>query len=74
MIDPRHLSLPQWVDAVNLALATEGPTTVLKGDDWAHWAYNAISLPKLSAFSPPDPRGFTDWREWAERFVECVPL
>jgi len=74
MIDPRHLTLHEWVDAVSLALATEGPTTVLKGTDWVQWAHNAISLPKISAFSPPDPRGFKDWREWAERFVECVPL
>lgn len=74
MIDPRHLSLPQWVDAVNLALATYGPTTKLQNDDWALWAHNLIALPKISAFSPPDPRGFPDWRAWAERFVECVPV
>lgn len=74
MIDPRLLSLHQWMDAVNLTLAAYGPTTVLKGDDWVLWAHNIISLPKVSVFSPPDPRGFADWREWAERFVECVPV
>lgn len=74
MIDPRRLSLHEWVDAVNLSLATQGPTTVLQGDDWILWAHNVISLPKISAFSPPDPRGFASWQEWAERFVECVPL
>lgn len=74
MIDPRYLSLPQWVDAVNLSLATYGPATVLQSDDWVLWAHNVLSLPKISAFSPPDPRGFSDWREWAQRFVECVPI
>lgn len=64
----------QWMDAVNLALSTSGPTTVLKNSDWAMWAYGVLSLPKISAFSPPDPRGFPDWQAWAERFVECVPL
>lgn len=68
------MSLVSWVDATNLALATYGPTTKLQSDDWVSWAQNLIALPKISAFSPPDPRGFSGWREWAERFVECVPV
>ena len=74
MIDPRGMSLPQWTDAVNLTLATTGPLEVLAGDDWVRWALTLLALPKIALFSPPDPRGFTDWRMWAERFVESVPL
>jgi hypothetical protein len=74
VIDPRHVSLIQWTDAVNLALSTKGPVTKLSGDDWSLWAYNMISIPSIASFSPPDPRHYTDWRTWAERFVECVLL
>jgi len=74
MIDPRHLTMQQWADAVNLTLASSGPTTKLQGSDWGNWAYDTIALPQVAIFSPPSPRGFARWDEWAQRFVECVPL
>jgi hypothetical protein len=74
VIDPRHLTLTQWVDAVSLVLATSAPPTKLSGDNWKAWAYNIISTPSIASFSPPVPDEFPDWRAWAERFVECVPL
>jgi hypothetical protein len=74
VIDPRHLTLTQWTDAVNLALASSGPTLRLQGQDWRGWAYNILSLPKVAALAPPDPRGFVHWLPWAERFVQAVPL
>lgn len=74
MIDPRHMTVTEWTDAINLTLATLAPVTTLQNDDWQQWAYNLISTPAISEFSPPNPRLFTEWREWAERFVECVPL
>ena len=74
MIDPRYLTLDQWTNAVNLTLATAAPPTKVEGDNWALWAYNMISTPSIAGFSPPVPIGYADWRSWAERFVECVPL
>lgn len=75
MIDPRHLSLQQWTDAVNLILATSAPPTKLRSaDNWKEWAYNTIAIPSVAAFSPPDPSIDSDWMTWAERFAECVLL
>lgn len=74
MIDPRQMTLHQWTDAVNLTLATSAPPMRLLGDDWLEWAYSTIAIPAVARFSPPVPEGYTDWRLWAERFVECVRL
>jgi hypothetical protein len=76
MIDPRYLSLVEWTDAVNLTLATLAPITVLRlqSEDWQGWAYTTVSIPAIASFCPPNPKAFTDWRAWAERFVQCVPI
>jgi hypothetical protein len=74
VIDPRFMTVHQWTDAVSLTLSTRAQTTTLIGDDWQQWAYNLISAPAIANFAPPNPGVFTDWRLWAERFVECVPL
>lgn len=76
MIDPRYLALHEWTDAVNLTLATLAPTVVLRprSEDWQEWAYATVSIPAVASFCPPNPKAFTDWRVWAERFVQCVPL
>lgn len=75
MIDPRHLTLSQWCDAVSLALATSAPPVKLRdGDDWKEWAYIVLAVPSVASFSPPAPEYYPDWRGWAERFVECVLL
>jgi hypothetical protein len=41
---------------------------------WRDWAVNAIRDPNVSIYSPPNPYDFLDWREWAFRFNQAVPL
>lgn len=41
-------------------------------DNWKEWARNLIQYPTVSAFNPPDPEFFNDWREWAVRFNQVV--
>lgn len=75
MIDPRGLSVRQWCDSTALDLS--GLMTVpvlLKEEDWERWATTVSSSTEISVYHPPDPRGFKDWREWAMRFIQAVPL
>jgi hypothetical protein len=75
VIDPRHLTVHEWTDAVNLLLATQAPTPKLAdAAGWQQWAETLIQTPSVALFTPPDPKGYADWRQWAERFVECVSL
>lgn len=75
MIDPRGLSVFQWCDGTALDLS--GLLVIPKIEDereWERWAITISSNTEISPFHPPDPRGFTDWREWAMRFIQAVPL
>lgn len=75
MIDPRGLTVTQWCDgsALELSSLINVPTLQHEGL-WQEWATNVSSNTKISVFHPPDPRHFTDWREWAMRFIQAVPL
>lgn len=75
MIDPRGLTAIQWCDSTALALSDLVTVPILsREEEWPMWAISVSSNTRISAFHPPDPRHFTDWREWAMRFVQAVPL
>lgn len=74
-IDPRYLSVTQWTDAMRLQL--EGRSAPPRLDDpnaWADWALIVVQAPRIAKMNPPDPRKFLDWRDWASRFNQAVPL
>lgn len=74
-IDPRGMSVIEWTAQTTLTLARL--TTVprlLDPKSWKFWAFNVVQAPKVAVHSPPDPSYFDDWREWAIRFNQMVPL
>jgi hypothetical protein len=75
VIDPRFLTVREWTDAMTVDLDTYGPLPRLDDDEkWRDWAVAVITLPGISVFSPPSPVEFDDWRTWADRFNQAVPL
>lgn len=74
-INPHGLAVTDWTDAMTLQLI--GYAQPPRLDDpkrWEEWALVVIQAPRISAFNPPSPYAFADWRAWAERFNEAVPL
>tara|TARA_R100001015_G_C4623462_1_gene181273 strand:+ start:1410 stop:1667 length:258 start_codon:yes stop_codon:yes gene_type:complete len=71
---PVGISLEEWADALITDFSNFGAYSPLTDPDkWQDWAsqYNrATNL--IEDF--PDPYGFdkTEWREWAERFVQST--
>ena len=68
MIDPRHMTLTQWADAV--LLSTNDAWSfgrLVDENDWQDWARAFCAAPGYSQRNPPDPYKFDDWREWAMR-------
>lgn len=75
IIDPRGLSVIEWTDFMtdellgfSLPPRLDDPTT------WQTWALSVCQSPRIAVFNPPNPRQFTDWREWADRFNQAVDL
>lgn len=70
---PIGIGLIDWTDQVSLDL--EKYTTARKLMDetkWQDWAVQFSAYGFLPGDQPPNPYGFDDWREWAERFCEAV--
>lgn len=75
-IDPRIVKdVVEWSDFMTAPLL---PLSIFRRLDdpekWQEWAYHLVQSQKIAAFNPPDPRLFDDWKEWAFRFNQVVPL
>lgn len=74
-IDPRYLDVVEWTDFTAPLLEKYGRLPRLDNPEfWKEWALTLIQKPSIQSCQPPDPRYFDDWREWAFRFNQAVPL
>jgi hypothetical protein len=65
------MGVVEWTDMMAATLPFP-PHKLIDPEDWRLWARNLIQYPQISAFNPPDPEQFEDWRGWAERFNQTV--
>lgn len=74
-VDPRGLSVQEWAAFSTPALARIATVPLLtEGRDWQQWAWVVMQSPKVAKYTPPDPRFFNNWQDWAFRFNQVVPL
>lgn len=69
--DPRDLEFNRW--AAELAL--QDPLVPLPPTEsgWQTWAVNVLAYSGLTTLlNPPDPRYYTDWRDWGTRLKETA--
>lgn len=74
-VDPRNITLEQWAADTTLPLSRLCLVPLLldpKG--WKQWAQVIIQSRNVAVYTPPDPSRFDDWRDWAFRFNQAVPL
>lgn len=69
---PYGLEFVEWAIYATEQLAEYGIAPPTSEDEWATWANALFSVPDLVAQGIPQPIGFANWREWAERFVGTV--
>lgn len=73
MISTRGLGFVQWASLTTEIIARYGlvpkPTTE---DRWQDWASQVVSIPPISALTPPQPNHFKHWRDWGTRFNEVM--
>ena len=69
---PTHMSLFDWANQVALDLDSYGALGRLDNEaEWQAWAMQFLNNTTLGR-NLPDPYGFADWRDWAERFVQTL--
>lgn len=74
-IDPRFLTVERWTAQTTPLLLQFGFLPSEATDStWQRWAASARSLPGFGSLQIPDPRTYTDWREWAFMFNEKIGL
>lgn len=70
---PVIIGLRDWADCVVLDLSNYGALSRLDNEDkWQEWALQFCVISGLSQKNVPDPFAYTDWRTWAQRFVQMV--
>lgn len=69
---PTNMALSDWADQIVLDLDPYGAfgrlDNVEKWQDWGVQFLNNTTIGK----NIPHPYDFEDWREWAERFCQCL--
>jgi len=74
-INPIGMTVRDWCDWMVSELRQYGLVSVLDQErNWKQWAIRVSELPGLAGLNPPDPRGFDDFYEWANRFNGAVQL
>lgn len=68
---PTGLALRDWSDAVVLDLDRFGAFSKLSNDDWRAWGVQFLNN-SIIGRNLPDPNGFSDWRDWAERLCSTT--
>lgn len=72
IVDPRPMTVKQWTDQMTLQLSAFGSVGRLDDEnDWQRWAENVILLVNLPSLNI-NPFLFSDWKEWAIRFLQVA--
>jgi hypothetical protein len=75
IIDPRHLNVVEWTDYMGDELTGyAAPPRLDDATQWRAWALIVVQAPAIAVSNPPDPRHFSDWRDWAMRFQQAVTV
>lgn len=67
---PTNMTLHDWADAAVPYLEQFDSVARLVDDNWQAWGARLTLALALSGLLIPDPYGFTDWHDWAQRLCE----
>ncbi len=67
-----HAGIPieQWAANMSIDFLISFQPVRVDEDNWREFAMQINRVPSIAINHPPDPSGFTDWREWASRLIE----
>ena len=56
----------RWAALLTESLAAYNVPSPVDEESWASWAVSLLNSPILVGLGLPDPRGFAEWKDWAE--------
>jgi hypothetical protein len=69
---PTNMELLDWAAQVVLDLDPYGAFGRLdREEDWQNWAVQFLNNTTIGR-NPPTPYAYEEWRDWAERFCQCL--
>lgn len=73
-INPIGMDVIEWTDKMNPILIPYGGFIGKLEDpaQWQDWARSVILINNQWQGQAPNPYEFTDWRDWAERFLQVT--
>lgn len=67
-INPAGMTLRDWTDRMVGILSKYGVRMrLMRDDEWKTWAIYVNRVMSKTKGQLPDPRGYEDWRQWAQR-------
>ncbi len=74
-LDPRFSEAVAWCNDMVSEVEQFGTAPIIREEsEWQRWAVTVCSFPGIARLTPPNPLVFSDWRQWAIRFNQCVLL
>jgi hypothetical protein len=65
-VDPRFMTVKNWTALTGSMLRRYGFVPQLMEDEaWRAWGETVIEIPAIAALTPPVPKRFVDWRDFA---------
>ena len=75
-INPYGMDVIEWTDRINPILINSGSGGFIgrldDPDKWRDWARSVILINTTWQATAPNPYQFSDWRRWAERFLQIT--
>ena len=69
---PSYMELTEWSDIITSELSQYGTFNRLTDEtQWQNWAAQFLTSVGLQG-RVPQPYGFDNWKEWAERLVQTL--
>lgn len=71
--DPQTTPYVRWASLVVELLSEYNLSDPIAEDGWQSWAVQLLGLSDDTASDEvPDPYGFSNWRDWAARWIQIL--
>jgi hypothetical protein len=71
--DPRFMPWAKWC-ALMAELFAPNQLGTVPEEQWKEWAAGMVGIGYFTESGIPDPRGFSEWRDWATQLCGIISI